>query len=68
MNKNQTHGIAENIVGKVQEQAGKLVGSTEQQVKGIKKQVSGKVEEKVGDAKAALKDARNTADSVARSK
>lgn len=68
MNKNQVHGIAENIVGKVQEKAGKLVGSTEQQAKGIKKQVTGKVEEKVGDAKAALKDARNTAQAVTGSK
>lgn len=57
MNKNQAHGIATNIVGKVQEEAGKLVGSTEQQTKGLYKQASGKLEEKLGDAKAVLKDA-----------
>lgn len=68
MNKNQAHGIAENIVGKVQEKAGKLMGSTEQQAKGIQKQVSGKVEETVGDAKAALKGARQTTEAATRAK
>jgi uncharacterized protein YjbJ (UPF0337 family) len=59
MNKNQVHGIAKDIVGKVQEEAGKLVGSTEQQAKGLHKQVSGKLEEKLGDAKAGVKNAKD---------
>ena len=57
MNKNQVHGIAKDIVGKVQEEAGKLVGSKEQQVKGLGKQISGKAEKAYGDAKEIIKDA-----------
>ena len=68
MNKNQAHGIAKDIIGTVQEQAGKLVGSTSQQAKGIHKQVSGKAEEKLGDAKAAVKDAGKAVKDVAHSK
>lgn len=56
MNKDQVKGEAKNIAGKVQEQAGKLVGSKEQQVKGLSKQISGKVQKSVGDAKETLKD------------
>jgi uncharacterized protein YjbJ (UPF0337 family) len=41
----------------VQEEAGKLVGSKEQQVKGLGKQISGKAEKAYGDAKEAIKDA-----------
>jgi uncharacterized protein YjbJ (UPF0337 family) len=59
MNKNQVHGIAKDIVGKVQEEAGKLVGNKSQEAKGIQKQVTGKAEEKLGDAKAAVKHAAN---------
>ena len=59
MNKNQVHGIAKDIVGKVQEEAGKLVGNPTQQAKGLHKQVAGKLEEKLGDAKEQVKDARD---------
>jgi uncharacterized protein YjbJ (UPF0337 family) len=41
----------------VQEEAGKLTGSKEQQVKGLNKQISGKAEKAYGDAKAAIKHA-----------
>lgn len=51
MNKDQVKGKAKNIAGKVQEQAGKLVGSKEQQVKGLSKQISGKVQESYGDVR-----------------
>ena len=44
MNKDQIKGTAKNIGGKIQEEAGKLVGSTAQEVKGLKKQVEGKVQ------------------------
>jgi uncharacterized protein YjbJ (UPF0337 family) len=43
-------GVAKDVAGKVQEQAGKLVGSKEQQVKGFSKQISGKVQKNLGDA------------------
>jgi len=56
MNKDQVKGVAKDVAGKVQEQAGKLVGSKEQQIKGISKQISGKVQKGVGDVKQAVKD------------
>lgn len=57
MNKDQVKGTAKEIVGKVQEEAGKLVGSKEQQAKGLGKQISGKAQQTYGDAKEAVKDA-----------
>lgn len=66
MNKNQVNGIAKDIVGKVQEEAGKLVGNTTQQAKGLHKQVAGKLEERLGDAKAGVKDARDAVKDAAR--
>jgi len=56
MNKDQVKGGAKDVAGKVQEEAGKLVGSREQQVKGLSKQISGKVQKGVGDAKQSVKD------------
>ena len=49
MNKDQVKGAAKDIAGKIQEEAGKLVGSKEQQVKGLINQVKGKAQEHVGD-------------------
>jgi uncharacterized protein YjbJ (UPF0337 family) len=57
MNKDQVKGAAKDIAGKVQEEAGKAVGSKEQEAKGLGKQVSGKAQKKYGDAKEAVKDA-----------
>ena len=57
MNKDQVKGVAKDVAGKVQEKAGKLVGSKEQQIKGINKQISGKAEKNFGDAKEHIKDA-----------
>jgi uncharacterized protein YjbJ (UPF0337 family) len=54
MNKDQVKGKLKDIGGKIQEEAGKVVGSSEQQAKGLSKQVEGKVEEKYGDAKEAI--------------
>ena len=56
MNKDQLKGEAKGIAGKVQEEAGKLVGSKEQQAKGLAKQVEGKVQKGVGDVKQSVKD------------
>jgi len=55
MNKDQVKGVAKNVAGQVQEKAGKLVGSKEQQIKGIDKQLSGKAEKNFGDAKEHIK-------------
>ena len=55
MNKDQVKGVAKDVAGKVQEQAGKLVGSREQQIKGLSKQISGKAQKGVGDVKQAVK-------------
>ncbi|WP_420106889.1 CsbD family protein [Herbaspirillum huttiense] len=54
MNTDQVKGKAKDIGGKIQEEAGKLVGSSEQQAKGLSKQVEGKTQEKVGDLKDAV--------------
>jgi len=59
MNKNQVKGVVKDIAGKVQEEAGKLVGSKEQQAKGLGKQVEGKAEKAYGDAKEVIKGAAN---------
>jgi uncharacterized protein YjbJ (UPF0337 family) len=56
MNKDQIKGKAKDIGGKIQEEAGKVVGSSEQQAKGLGKQVEGKLQEKAGDLKENLKD------------
>jgi uncharacterized protein YjbJ (UPF0337 family) len=56
MNKDQVKGVAKDLVGKVQEEAGKLVGSKEQQIEGLSKQISGKVQKGVGDLKQSVED------------
>lgn len=57
MNKDQVNGAIKDAAGKVQQQAGKVVGSTEQQAKGLAKQVEGKTQKGFGDAKEAVKKA-----------
>ncbi|NML62020.1 CsbD family protein [Massilia sp. RP-1-19] len=59
MNKDQVKGALKDLGGKIQEEAGKLTGSTEQQAKGLANQIEGKTQEKVGDAKEVIKDALN---------
>jgi len=56
MNKDQVKGQVKDIAGKVQEGAGKLVDSKEQQAKGAKLQVEGKLQKGYGDAKEVAKD------------
>jgi uncharacterized protein YjbJ (UPF0337 family) len=51
MNSDQIKGKAKDIGGKIQEEVGKAVGSSEQQAKGLSKQVEGKTQEKAGDLK-----------------
>jgi uncharacterized protein YjbJ (UPF0337 family) len=57
MNKDQVKGTAKNVAGKIQEKAGKIVGSPEQQVKGLGKQIVGKTQKSFGDAEEFVKDA-----------
>ena len=56
MNKNQLKGTAKDVAGKLQEKAGKLVGSKDQQVKGLSKQISGKVQRDLGNLQQAAED------------
>lgn len=57
MNKDQVKGAVKDAAGKVQREAGELIGSPEQQAKGLAKQAEGKVQKSYGDAKEAVKDA-----------
>ncbi len=59
MNENQVKGAAKDIGGKIQEEAGKLVGSSEQQAKGLKNQIEGKVQRGVGNLQEDIKDSAN---------
>lgn len=59
MNKDQVKGAAKDVAGKVQQEAGRLVGSKRQQAKGLAKQVSGKTQKAVGDVKQAVGDLDN---------
>lgn len=55
MNKDKIKGKAKDIGGKIQEEVGKVTGSSKQQTEGLSKQVEGKVQEKYGDLKDAIK-------------
>jgi uncharacterized protein YjbJ (UPF0337 family) len=56
MNKHQIKGRIEEAAGEAQEQAGKLVGSTEQEARGHAREQAGKVQKNAGDLKQNLKD------------
>ena len=60
MNKDQVKGVAKDVAGKVQEQAGKLVGSNKQQVKGLSKQISGRTQKAVGDVEQSIEDLKKS--------
>lgn len=57
MNKDQIKGKAKDLAGKVQEQAGRVVGSEEHQAKGLAKQAAGKTQQGYGDAKETVRKA-----------
>jgi len=57
MNKEQVKGAVQEIVGKAQEEAGKLVGSKTQQLKGLGNQIAGNAEKNLGEAKALVNEA-----------
>ena len=54
MNKDQVKGTLKDVAGKVQQKAGEVIDSPEQQAKGLAKQVEGKTQKKVGDVKEAV--------------
>jgi uncharacterized protein YjbJ (UPF0337 family) len=56
MNSDQIKGKAKDIGGKVQQEVGKAVGSSEQQAKGLANQVEGKTQKKLGDVEDKLDD------------
>lgn len=58
MNTDQVKGTLKEAAGKVQQKAGELIDSPEQQAKGLAKQVEGATQKKVGDVKEAVEDAR----------
>lgn len=60
MNKDQVKGAVKEAAGKVQQQAGKAIGSTKQQAKGLAKEAAGKVQKAYGDVKQALKTPGNS--------
>ena len=60
MNKDQAKGAAKDVAGKLQQEAGKLVGNERMQAKGLAKQASGKLQKGVGNVKEAIKDAGKT--------
>jgi uncharacterized protein YjbJ (UPF0337 family) len=56
MNKDQMKGGMKDAAGKVQKEAGKMVGSREHEAKGMAKQAEGKAQKGVGNVKDAVRD------------
>ena len=56
INKDQFEGRVKEAAGKVQETAGKAVGSGTQQAKGMARKVGGAAQARYGDAKEDVKD------------
>ncbi|HET9578107.1 MAG TPA: CsbD family protein [Usitatibacter sp.] len=51
MNRDQVKGRMKEAGGKIEQKAGKAMGSTKHQVKGLAKQAAGKVQKAAGDAR-----------------
>lgn len=51
MNSDQVEGTVKDVAGKVQQKAGELFNSKEQQAKGLGKQVEGNAQKSVGDVR-----------------
>jgi uncharacterized protein YjbJ (UPF0337 family) len=56
MNKDQIKGKAKKTGGKIQEDVGRALGSSKQQVEGVKNQATGTAQEKLGDLENAMKE------------
>ena len=59
MNKDQVEGTVKDTIGKAQEKAGAVTGSTDQEAKGLIKQAEGKLQKATGDVKEALRNSRH---------
>jgi len=59
MNKHQFKGAVKDVAGRLQEHAGKTVGSTDQESKGIARQSEGRLQRAYGNLKEALKGSRH---------
>jgi uncharacterized protein YjbJ (UPF0337 family) len=60
MNKDQINGALKNALGKVQEHAGKTIGSAAQRTKGLVRQGEGRLQKAYGNVKDALKNSRHS--------
>ena len=58
INKDQVKGHVKEAGGKIEKEAGKLVGNEKLQATGAKRELAGKVQAHVGNLKEAIKDAR----------
>jgi uncharacterized protein YjbJ (UPF0337 family) len=59
MNKHQFNGAIKNALGRLQEHAGKTVGSAGQEAKGIARKNAARMESAYGNVKEALKGSRH---------
>jgi uncharacterized protein YjbJ (UPF0337 family) len=55
MNTDQVKGAVKEAAGKVQQKAGQLLGSKEQQARGLKRQMEGHIQKTAGNVKDAVK-------------
>jgi uncharacterized protein YjbJ (UPF0337 family) len=60
MNKDQIKGALRRALGRVQEHAGKTIGSTAQETKGLVRQGEGRLQKACGDVKEVLKKSRHS--------
>jgi uncharacterized protein YjbJ (UPF0337 family) len=60
MNTNQWKGLANNMIGQMQERVGALVGNREQQQRGREKQFAATVQRCTGDAEQIIKNVLKT--------
>lgn len=60
MNKDQVGGAIKGAMGRLQEHAGKTIGSTGQEAKGLARQSAGKLQKVYGNVKAALRGSRHS--------
>jgi uncharacterized protein YjbJ (UPF0337 family) len=54
MNRDQVKGRVKEVVGKVEKNVGRAVGSPKTEIKGLAKEIEGKAQKVVGDARSEL--------------
>ena len=60
VNKDQVKGALQSALGRMQEHAGKTIGSSAQQARGLLRQAEGRLQKACGDMKAALSNSRHS--------